>query len=234
MIRRLTAFAVLTFAVLLALAAPAAAHVEIEPVEAVAGSVTELTFTVEYEGAATTGLVVQLPAGAAVSEVPYKAGWTSSVDEVERTVSWSGGSSAADEQFGVVVQVPTTTGEVLFPAIQQTTDGEIAWIEQEQSETGNPSPRLTLTADPSATTTTEATAATTTTTSTSTTTNGLPATTLEADQRDDGTTSAAPWLIGSGVAAVVAVAVGGLFLKRKQDREQERDRQRDQGQDQEQ
>jgi hypothetical protein len=41
----------------------------------------------------------------------------------------------------------------------------------------------------------------------------LPGTTLEAEQRDDGTTSAAPWLIGSAVAAAVVVGLGGLFLK---------------------
>ena len=53
------------------------AHVEIEPAEAVAGATETLTFSVAYEGAATTGLVVQLPEGASVSEVPAKAGWTS-------------------------------------------------------------------------------------------------------------------------------------------------------------
>ncbi|MGQ0832154.1 MAG: hypothetical protein ACT4OV_10800 [Microthrixaceae bacterium] len=45
-------------------------------------------------------------------------------------------------------------------------------------------------------------------------TESLPGTTLEADARDDGT-SPAPWFIGSGVAAAVAVAVGGTLLKRR-------------------
>ena len=43
----------------------------------------------------------------------------------------------------------------------------------------------------------------------------LPATTLEAEQRDDGSTSAARWAIGSGVAAAVTIAVGGTILKRR-------------------
>lgn len=43
----------------------------------------------------------------------------------------------------------------------------------------------------------------------------LPGTTLDAAQRDDGTTVAAPWLIGSGLAAAAAIGVGGLLLKRR-------------------
>lgn len=50
---------------------------------------------------------------------------------------------------------------------------------------------------------------------TTATTAGLPGTTLEADQRDDGTTDAAPWIIGSGLAAAAAIAVGGTVLKRR-------------------
>lgn len=46
------------------------------------------------------------------------------------------------------------------------------------------------------------------------TTDRLPGTTLEAEERDDGT-SPAPWLIGSGVAAAAAVAIGGTILKRR-------------------
>lgn len=43
----------------------------------------------------------------------------------------------------------------------------------------------------------------------------LPGTTLEAEERDDGTTSAAPWIIGSGMVALVAIGVGGTLLKRR-------------------
>jgi hypothetical protein len=81
----------------------------------------------------------------------------------------------------------------------------------------NPAPRLTLVADPDATTST--TAATTSTTAATTTTDELPGTTLEAQERDDGSTSAAPWVIGSAIAAVLAIAIGGTVLKRRADRE---------------
>jgi uncharacterized protein YcnI len=218
MLRRLGALAVLSAVALVALAGPVGAHVDVEPAEAIAGSTQTLTFSVAFEGAATTGLVVQLPEGASVSEVPDKAGWTSTVDQAERTVSWSGGSAPADETFAVVVVLPPTPGEVLFPAIQQTTDGEVAWIDQEEGEDhdANPAPRLTLVADPNPTTT-EAT--TTSTTLATTTTDELADTTLEAQERDDGTTSAAPWIIGSALAAVAAIAIGGTILKRRADRE---------------
>ena len=182
MIRRLGAALVLTVTAVVALASPAWAHVEIEPAEAVAGATESLTFSVAYEGSATTGLVVQLPEGASVSEVPAKAGWTSAVDEAEHTVSWTGGSAAADDTFSVVVVLPTTPGEVLFPTIQQTVAGEVAWIGEEEGEDhgSNPAPRLTLVADPDATTST--TEASTTTTEATTTTDELPGTTLEAER----------------------------------------------------
>jgi uncharacterized protein YcnI len=214
--RRLLAVIALSIVSLLWWAPPAWAHVEIEPAEAVAGSTTTLTFSVAYEGAATTGLVVQLPDGAAATDVPSKDGWTSQVDDAEHTVTWSGGSVSEDDTFSVVVELPTTAGEVLFPTIQQTASGEVAWIEtaEEHGEEGHPAPRLTLVADPSSTTTTEAT--TTTTESSTTTESDLPGTTLEAEERDDGNTSAAPWIIGSGVAAAAAIAIGGTILRRRQ------------------
>jgi uncharacterized protein YcnI len=216
MLRRLAAALALTTAALVLVAPAAGAHVEIEPAEGVAGATATLTFHVAFEGSATTGLEVQLPEGASVEEVPTKAGWTSAVDTAARTVTWSGGSVAADDDFAVVVQLPATPGEVLFPAIQLTAEGEVAWISPEESEghDTNPAPRLTLVADPEASSTTTTTEPSTTTT-TEDDESDLPGTTLEAEERDDGGTSAAPWVIGSGLAALVAIGVGGWFLKRR-------------------
>ena len=70
----------------------------------------------------------------------------------------------------------------------------------------------TVVADPSATSTTTSTTEPTATTSTG---SDLPGTTLEAQERDDGNTSAAPWLIGSGIAALAAIGIGGTLLKRR-------------------
>jgi len=53
--------------------------------------------------------------------------------------------------------------------------------------------------------------------STTSTESDLPGTTLEAQERDDGNTSVAPWLIGSGIAALAAIGIGGTILKRRAD-----------------
>jgi len=224
MIRRLTAGAAFALATLIALAVPASAHVELEPGEAVAGTQTTLTFSFHHgkDGSATTALEVQLPEGASVVDVPAVSGFTGTVDEATRTVRWSGGTVAdgTEAEFPLVVQLPSTPGPALFPTIQETEAGDLAWIspEEGEGEEASPAPRLTLTPNPDATTTTTA-PATTTTTEAVTTTSSIPGTTAEAEQRDDGSTNTAAWLIGSGIAALVAIGAGGLWLKRRADRE---------------
>ena len=226
MTRRLAAGAVLALAVLIALAGPASAHVELEPGEAMAGTQATLTFSFHHgkDGTATTALEVQLPEGASVVDVPAVPGFTSAVDAATRTVRWSGGSvpDGTEAEFPLVVQLPPTPGVALFPTIQETEAGELAWIspEEGEGEDVSPAPRLTLTPNPDATTTTTTAATTTTTTEAATTTSSsIPGTTAEAEQRDDGSTNAAAWLIGSGIAALLAIGAGGLWLKRRADRE---------------
>ncbi len=145
-------------------------------------------------------------------DVPDVVGFTSAVDEAERTVTWSGRSvpDGTEAEFPIVVELPSTPGVALFPTIQETEAGELAWISETEgeSETGNPAPRLTLMADPNATSTSAV-------ESTTTTGPDLPRTTLEAQERDDGNTSAAPWIIGSGLAALAAIGIGGTLLKRR-------------------
>jgi uncharacterized protein YcnI len=227
MLRRLVAAAAVSTAVLLAFAPSAWAHVEIDPEEAAAGATETLTFNVEYEGSPTQGLQVQLPSGATVVDVPDKAGWTATNDEATHVVTWTGGSSTDDDAFELTVTLPTTPGVTLFPSIVTTAEGEVAWIEEAEGvgEEGHPAPRLTIVAADGGSSTTDTTAATSTTSGdgTTTTASDLPGTTLEADQVDDGNTSAMPWVIGSAIAALAAVVIGGLILKRRQDAEKARD-----------
>ena len=219
MVRRLLLAAVVVLAALFVTASPAAAHVDLDPAEAAAGSTLTLTFSFHHgkDGSATTALEVQLPQGAEVVDLPPVPGWTGTSDPAAGTITWSGGSVAdgTEAAFPAVVTLPTQPGEVLFKAIQTTEAGELAWIEEEASEGegAHPAPRLTLIADPNAATTTEAT--TTTAELSPTTTERRPGTSLEAEERDDGSTSAAPWVIGSGVAALAAVGAGGYLLKRR-------------------
>jgi uncharacterized protein YcnI len=210
-------------AVVSLLAAPAGAHVELEPAEATAGSTTVLALSFHHgkAGTATTALSVRLPEGASVVSVPDKEGW-----QVERTtdnglevVTWSGGRVPDGEHatFELEVRLPDTPGEVLFPTIQTTEAGELAWIEESEGhgEDSSPAPRLTLIADPNATTTTAAPTTTTTAAETTTTTRSLPLTVNQAELRDDGDESPAPWFIGGGIAALAVIVVGGLWLKRR-------------------
>lgn len=196
----------------LATALPAAAHVDLEPVQAEAGSTATLSFSFHHgkDGAATTALAVQVPDGAAVLDVPAKDGWTSSVTEEGTVVTWSGGSvpDGTEAEFAVVVRLPAREGEVLFPTIQTTEAGELAWISLDEGETeaDQPAPRLLLTAGagaaPEESTTTRA-------------PRDLPRTMLEAEQRDDSGGSGVGWWVASGVAAVVAIGIGGTILSRR-------------------
>ncbi|MGH9084337.1 MAG: DUF1775 domain-containing protein [Acidimicrobiales bacterium] len=213
--------AALAFAAcLLVLGAGAAlAHVDLEPGEAVAGSTTTLTFSFHHgkDGSATTGLEVLLPAGSVAVEAPPVPGWTAEVDAEAGTVTWSGGRvpDGTEAAFPLVVQLPPEPGVALFKTIQLTEAGELAWIQEEEGEVEGsyPAPRLTLVPDPNPTTTASSTTSTSAPAITETT-EDRPGTTLEAQARDDGG-SPAPWLIGSGVAAALAVGVGGMLLKRR-------------------
>lgn len=222
--RRAFAVPLVALVALLLLAVPAAAHVDLEPTEAVAGSQATLTFSFRHgkDGTATTGLEVLMPEGASVVEVPPVEGWSSAVDPEAGTVRWTGGRvpDGTTASLPVVVQLPPTPGVAIFKTIQSTEGGELAWIDEAEGddEGVNSAPRLTLVADPNPTTTTTTTPPTTVTTEATTTTEDeerRAGTTLEAEQRDDGTSSPAPWLIGSGIAAIVAIGVGGTLLKRR-------------------
>lgn len=223
--RRLLAVPAVVLAAVVAIAAPASAHVDVEAEEAVAGTTTTITFTFQHgkDGTATTGLEVLLPEGTQVVEVPETAGWQSEVDEAAGTVAWSGGSvpNGTPARFPVVVTLPDVEGEVLFKTIQLTEAGELAWIQEEEDpeEGSYPAPRLVLAPNPNPTTTEAATTSEATTTSeVSTSTTRREGTTLEVAQRDDGSQDATPWLVGSGIAAALAVGLGGWALKRRTDR----------------
>jgi len=221
--RRLLAVPAIALALLVTFATAAAAHVEVEAEEPVAGTTTTVTFSFHHgkDGTATTALEVLLPAGTVVVDTPEVPGWTATVDEAEGTVTWTGGSvpDGVEAHFPIVVTLPDTEGEVLFPTIQTTEAGELAWIQEDEGheEGSYPAPRLVLAPNPNPTTT-STTEPTTTTVEATTSTTRREGTTLEADRVDDGSQDAAPWLIGSGIAAAVAVAVGGYALKVRRDR----------------
>lgn len=78
----------------LVLAAPAAAHVTVEPGSVKPGADVRVAFTVpnEERGAAILGFTVRIPEGFAAEAVEAKPGWR--VSREGSTVRWSGGAIA--------------------------------------------------------------------------------------------------------------------------------------------
>ncbi len=225
---RILAAAPAVSALLVATAGPARAHVEPEVTEVPAGSVATVGFTVEHgcDGAPTTTLELQVPPEAADASPVDKDGWTTTVDG--DVIAFAGGPLPDDVQavFELRFTAPTTVGTVMtFPMVQTCEDGgTLGWIQLDDGarypaptvEVGGPDPDgpLPTTApDPAEPDESEATP---TTEVPSTTTAGTDAddddlaVAPSAATGDVSGGSAAPWIIGAVVLAVLAAgAVAG-------------------------
>jgi periplasmic copper chaperone A len=147
-------------ALLLLVAAPAAAHVTIQPAEAPIGSFSRFVVRVptERDDASTVKIEVRFPPLAFVSFQP-KEGWKRTVNmrtldeplevfgdevtEVIDTVTWTGGNIGPGEfdEFGFSALTPEDEGSLEFPAIQTYSSGEVVrWIGPPDSE--EPAPLL--------------------------------------------------------------------------------------------
>lgn len=142
-------------ALVAALAAPAAAHVTVQPTEAIAGSFSRFVVRVPNEkpDADTTKVVVKLPPLAFVSFEP-KDGWkrkakTVQLDEPIEAfgqeitesvgkVTWKGGRIGPGEflEFGFSAKMPDGEETLTFEALQTYSDGEVVeWTGAPDSET---------------------------------------------------------------------------------------------------
>jgi uncharacterized protein YcnI len=142
-------------AVTLLVAAPAWAHVTVQPSEAIAESFAKFVMRVpnERDDANTTKLVVQFPAMAFVSFEDV-SGWTrdvqmrklnkplkafgESLKEVVGTVTWSGGKVEPGEfiEFPFSAAMPAGEVQLKFPAIQTYDSGEVVkWTGPESADT---------------------------------------------------------------------------------------------------
>jgi uncharacterized protein YcnI len=203
-------------AFLLAVAAPASAHVTVNPREAEKGGFARLAFRVpnESDTASTVKLEVVLPETAPVGSVSIMpvAGWTatlerrkvdppvdvhgSQISEVVSKITWTaapGGGVKPGEfaEFPVSMGPLPDVDRMVFKALQTYSDNEVSrWIEEPQpgaEEPDNPAPVLTLVAG------------------------------AEAEPTSAPTSSAAPDDDGDGPALILAVvalvaALGGLAL----------------------
>lgn len=157
--RRRGAGVVSMTALLVAVAVPASAHVFVVESQIVGGGFgTEITIRVPHgcDGAATTSLEVQIPAGVTSVKPKLMAGWTIDVvstppvlpsmapdasftDEqmdamkapVVSSIKWSGGTLPDNEyaEFQIIAVFPETGGTVSLPAVQYCGDTQVAWIE---------------------------------------------------------------------------------------------------------
>jgi uncharacterized protein YcnI len=162
---------VLTFA----LAAPASAHVSVNPNSASKGGYTKVAFRVpnEKDDADTTKVEVNLPTDKPIASVSLKplAGWTAEsvksklatpvktadgeITEAISKITWTAGAGAGIkpgqfEEFEVSMGPLPDTDRVVFKTLQTYSDGEVArWIEEpatDGSEPEHPAPVLALTA----------------------------------------------------------------------------------------
>jgi len=131
---------------MIAVAAPAAAHVAIQPLTATAGAYQVLRFAVGHGcgQAATTALRVELPAGIQTARPQPKPGWTVAVErdgEQPKAVVWKGGPLPADQfdEFLILVRLPAEGATLAFPAIQTCGADETRWVEP--TPEGGPRPR---------------------------------------------------------------------------------------------
>ena len=153
-------------AVWLALAAPVHAHVTLDTPQAVALGYVRIAIRVPHgcEGAATTGLRLQVPEGVTAVKPQPKPGWTLTIvpDEAPATggghdtaspireVSWRGGNlpDAYFDEFVLRVRMPDAAGQtVWFAFVQECEDGKVSrWIERPTE--GQPLDQLRMPAYP--------------------------------------------------------------------------------------
>ncbi|GAB3669489.1 YcnI family protein [Actinocorallia lasiicapitis] len=170
-VRRAAALTAVSALALGLVAAPASAHVTVQPGTAEQGSWSKVSFRVPNErpDASTTKIVVDLPQDHAVAFVSVKPvpGWTVKADktklatpikredgeitEAVTRITWSGGKIDPNQfqEFDVSLgPLPTDTDKLVFKADQTYSNGEVVhWNEEpaDGKEAEHPAPVLKLT-----------------------------------------------------------------------------------------
>ena len=133
----------------LATAVPVHAHITLDTSQAPALGYVRIAVRVPHgcEGAATTGLRVQVPEGVTAVKPQPKPGWTLTVVPADapatgghdaappvQEVSWRGGNlpDAYFDEFVLRVRMPDGAGQtVWFPFVQECEGGKVSrWIER--------------------------------------------------------------------------------------------------------
>ena len=166
---------------LVATAAPAWAHVNVNPGSATKGSDAVFSFVVpnEKDPQTTTKVVVQFPTDHPIAEALVEPipGWTAEVTQYQvktpiqtdsgpvtsavKSVTWTATGAGIPvehfQSFPVSVGLPDDADSLTFPTTQTYSDGStVAWVQVTPAggpEPDNPAPELTLTAGESGSTT---------------------------------------------------------------------------------
>ncbi|HEY7271365.1 MAG TPA: YcnI family protein [Actinoplanes sp.] len=172
-LRRAAVVAATAGALLLAVAAPAAAHVTVNPNSATQGGFTKVSFRVpnEMDSANTTKLEVNLPTDTPVAFVSLKpvTGWTATTEkttlktpikaeggeitEAISKITWTAQGDAAIkpgqfQEFDVSLGPLPEADQMIFKALQTYSDGTVVrWIDEPAAgtEPEHPAPVLKLT-----------------------------------------------------------------------------------------
>ena len=204
-------------AVVLSMAAPAWAHVEVKPDEAPRGATVDLAFHVpnEKDDASTIKVEIRFPTDHPIPSATPKEmpGWIASVQRsggVVTGVTWDDGLLPPGGELDFVVTVgplPTDTDRLVFGALQTYDDGEVVrWIEEPSDggeEPEHPAPVLRLVG--AAPPTTDATLAPTSSTLAVTTTTSTAVGEADGDD-DDGDNT----VLFAALAAALAAGAGVL------------------------
>lgn len=132
-------------------AAPALAHVTLQPNEAVAGNYFTTSLSVPHgcDGTGTVAVRVKIPDGVLSVKPQMKPGWTvdiktrkiegeqpklhgKTITETVDEVAWRGGPLPDNlyDTFGLVMKLPDAAGKTLyFPVVQECEKGVHRWIE---------------------------------------------------------------------------------------------------------
>lgn len=141
-------------ALLLAFAAPAAAHIVADPGQANAGAYQAVRFRVGHgcgDGAATTALRIEIPPEMASARPQPKPGWTLEIERGDdgkvAAATWRG--NLPDEQFdefALMFKLPDEAGTLYFPTLQSCGVEQNQWIAIPASgdRPSHPAPSLTL------------------------------------------------------------------------------------------
>lgn len=131
-------------------AAPALAHVEIDPESVAPNTFGTFTFQVpnEKKSEDTVGLDVSLPAGFLLESAESVPGWTARVDVrpdgTPVAIHWKGGRLAPHTfgQFSITGKVSRTPGPLSFSTVQHYETSAVSWDGSEESE--HPAPTLVV------------------------------------------------------------------------------------------